>query len=117
MPISPIGNKKALLYTHLSARFEITMWALTSHFPSIVSEPSTSTHHPPLGGPLCPLALLTVALPLANPTPRPLVPLDRNMGAFLLNIFPLVQASAYPRTLLRVILGDQGVFTVTCPAQ
>ena len=29
------------------------------------------------------LALLTVALPRARPTPRPLVPLDRNMGAFL----------------------------------
>jgi len=28
------------------------------------------------------LALFTVALPLANPTPRPLVPLDRNIGAF-----------------------------------
>lgn len=28
------------------------------------------------------LALLTVALPLASPTPRPLVPLDRNIGAF-----------------------------------
>ena len=38
----------------------------------------------PLGGPpRCPLALLTVALPLANPTPRPLVPLDLNIGAFL----------------------------------
>jgi hypothetical protein len=29
------------------------------------------------------LALLTVALPRARPTPRPRVPLDRNMGAFL----------------------------------
>ena len=29
------------------------------------------------------LALFTVALPRARPTPRPLVPLDRNMGAFL----------------------------------
>ena len=28
------------------------------------------------------LALLTVALPLARPTPRPLVPLLLNMGAF-----------------------------------
>ncbi len=33
--------------------------------------------------PLCPLALFTVALPLAKPTPRPLVPLDLNIGAFL----------------------------------
>lgn len=40
------------------------------------------THAPPLG-PLCPLALFTVARPLANPTPRPRVPLDRNIGAFL----------------------------------
>ncbi len=28
------------------------------------------------------LARLTVALPLAKPTPRPLVPLDLNIGAF-----------------------------------
>ncbi len=28
-------------------------------------------------------ARLTVALPLAKPTPLPLVPLDRNIGAFL----------------------------------
>lgn len=34
--------------------------------------------------PLLPaLALLTVARPLAKPTPRPLVPLLLNMGAFL----------------------------------
>lgn len=33
--------------------------------------------------PLCPLALFTVARPLAKPTPRPLVPLDLNIGAFL----------------------------------
>lgn len=34
--------------------------------------------------PLLPaLALLTVARPLARPTPRPLVPLLLNMGAFL----------------------------------
>lgn len=32
------------------------------------------------------LALLTVALPRARPTPRPLVPLDRNMGAFLTSV-------------------------------
>ena len=39
--------------------------------------------HPPPLPPRWPLALLTVARPLARPTPRPLVPLDRNMGAFL----------------------------------
>ena len=32
------------------------------------------------------LALLTVARPRARPTPRPLVPLDRNMGAFLYSV-------------------------------
>jgi hypothetical protein len=34
-------------------------------------------------GPLDPLALLTVALPLAIPTPRPFWPRDLNIGAFL----------------------------------
>ena len=34
-------------------------------------------------GPLCPLARLTVARPLAKPTPLPLCPLDLNIGAFL----------------------------------
>lgn len=43
---------------------------------------SSIIHAPPLG-PLWPLALFTVARPLANPTPRPRVPLDRNIGAFL----------------------------------
>src|SRR5437763_1239637 len=33
--------------------------------------------------PLLPLALFTVARPRARPTPLPLVPRDRNMGAFL----------------------------------
>ena len=42
------------------------------------SFPYSNPHRPPL----CPLALLTVALPLAKPTPLPLVPLDLNMGAF-----------------------------------
>ena len=39
----------------------------------------------PLGAPPLPLAraLLTVALPLANPTPLPLTVLLLNMGAFL----------------------------------
>lgn len=53
--------------------------------------------------PLWPLARLTVALPLANPTPRPLVPLDLNIGAFLFNpalaslsaILPLSSASCH----------------------
>lgn len=46
------------------------------------SIPGTNSHAPPLG-PLWPLARFTVARPLASPTPRPRVPLDRNMGAFL----------------------------------
>ena len=38
----------------------------------------------PLGAPLpLALALLTVARPLAKPTPLPFTPLLRNMGAFL----------------------------------
>jgi hypothetical protein len=37
----------------------------------------------PPGPPLEPLALLTVARPRARPTPRPRVPRDRNIGAFL----------------------------------
>jgi hypothetical protein len=38
----------------------------------------------PLGAPLpLALALLTVALPRAKPTPLPLTPRLRNMGAFL----------------------------------
>lgn len=49
---------------------------------SLSSIPSTTSHAPPLG-PLWPLARFTVARPLASPTPRPRVPLDRNMGAFL----------------------------------
>lgn len=36
--------------------------------------------------PRCPRALLTVALPLANPTPRPRVLRALNMGAFLYNL-------------------------------
>jgi len=44
----------------------------------------------PLGAPLpLALALLTVARPLAKPTPLPFTPLLRNMGAFL-----------YPRLLV-----------------
>jgi hypothetical protein len=35
------------------------------------------------GAPRCPRARLTVARPLARPTPRPRVPRDLNMGAFL----------------------------------
>jgi hypothetical protein len=35
------------------------------------------------GAPRCPRARLTVARPLASPTPRPRVPRDLNMGAFL----------------------------------
>jgi hypothetical protein len=35
------------------------------------------------GPPRCPRARLTVARPLASPTPRPRVPRDLNMGAFL----------------------------------
>ena len=34
----------------------------------------------------CPLALFTVALPLANPTPLPRTVLERNIGAFLLTL-------------------------------
>lgn len=49
---------------------------------SIITPTGSITHAPPLG-PLCPLALFTVARPLANPTPRPRVPLDLNIGAFL----------------------------------
>ena len=40
--------------------------------------------------PRCPLARLTVALPLANPTPRPFEPLDLNIGAFLFRSAQLV---------------------------
>lgn len=54
--------------------------------------------HPLDGPPLCPRARFTVALPRANPTPRPLVPLDLNMGAFLSRIpsAPLVTIMGYP---------------------
>jgi len=44
--------------------------------PCVLSHPRP----PPL---VLALALLTVARPRARPTPRPLVPRDRNMGAFL----------------------------------
>lgn len=52
------------------------------HMSTSITPTGSITHAPPLG-PLCPLALFTVARPLANPTPRPRVPLDRNIGAFL----------------------------------
>lgn len=39
-----------------------------------------------LGAPRWPRARLTVARPLARPTPRPRVPRDLNMGAFLCKI-------------------------------
>lgn len=43
----------------------------------------TNEFHP-LGAPLpLALALLTVALPLARPTPLPFTPRDLNIGAFL----------------------------------
>ena len=51
--------------------------ACTSH--NLVSTPL----HPRPPRPVLALARLTVARPRARPTPRPLVPLDLNMGAFL----------------------------------
>ena len=70
-PIPQIYEKFQDLWLSFSIGFS------TSFFPDFAT-----SCQPPLG-PLWPLALLTVALPLANPTPLPLVPLDLNMGAFL----------------------------------
>ena len=53
---------------------------------TLTTLPSPTAAHPLAGPPLCPRARFTVALPRANPTPRPLVPLDLNIGAFLSHI-------------------------------
>jgi hypothetical protein len=54
----------------------------------------------PLGAPLpLALALLTVARPLASPTPLPFTPLLRNMGAFLCN-----RSSALSRNMIPDLL-------------
>lgn len=55
---------------------------LSSQRPIPVEQIDPVLHGPPLG-PRWPLARLTVARPLANPTPRPRVPRERNIGAFL----------------------------------
>ena len=77
-----VSQKKGHNATQHAWNIHLFKWIAAS-LHSLTTHDSLEGHCWPLPPLCCPLALFTVALPLANPTPRPLEVLDRNIGAFL----------------------------------